>query len=194
MQYLKEDVKERIQAAALKEFREKGFNDASMRSIAQNAGVAIGNVYRYFKSKEDLYDSMIGPVYDRLVNFVQNISRIDRSFNDPIGSINSIRDKILEIFQESNTELLILLEKSDGTKYHYIKENLVVMVEGILKKTIVSEVVYNNVKKEDEFIAYVLSTSLMEGVCSILREKFDGTRTKLLIDQLIDIMFCNMRI
>ena len=45
MQYLKDEVKSRIISSALKEFHDKGFLDASMRRIAKEANVAIGNVY-----------------------------------------------------------------------------------------------------------------------------------------------------
>lgn len=40
--------------AALRVFREKGFDDATMRAIAAEAGVSVGNAYYYFASKEHL--------------------------------------------------------------------------------------------------------------------------------------------
>ncbi|MCX7667930.1 MAG: FGGY family carbohydrate kinase, partial [Atribacterota bacterium] len=49
---IKEEIKSAIISSALKEFYEKGFLDASMREIAKNSNVAIGNMYRYFKNKE----------------------------------------------------------------------------------------------------------------------------------------------
>jgi AcrR family transcriptional regulator len=49
-----EETRERIVDAALKLFREKGFDEATMRDIAAEAGVATGAAYYYFRSKEEL--------------------------------------------------------------------------------------------------------------------------------------------
>lgn len=48
------DTRDRILSAALTLFRERGFDEASMREIAAAAGVAIGAAYYYFDSKEAL--------------------------------------------------------------------------------------------------------------------------------------------
>ena len=43
-----------ITEAALALFRERGYEAATMRAIAQHAGVSTGNAYYYFSSKEEL--------------------------------------------------------------------------------------------------------------------------------------------
>lgn len=47
-----EESRKRILAAALKIFRDRGFNSATMREVAAEAGVAIGAAYYYFDSKD----------------------------------------------------------------------------------------------------------------------------------------------
>lgn len=47
-----EDTRRRIYEAALKLFREKGFEPTTMRDIAAKAEVALGGAYYYFSSKE----------------------------------------------------------------------------------------------------------------------------------------------
>ena len=54
MQTLKEDVREKIIDSAKNEFLEKGIERASMRDIAAGSGMTVGNLYRYFKNKEEL--------------------------------------------------------------------------------------------------------------------------------------------
>ena len=49
-----EETRERILDSALKLFREKGFDETTMRDIAAEAGVATGAAYYYFRSKEEL--------------------------------------------------------------------------------------------------------------------------------------------
>jgi AcrR family transcriptional regulator len=47
-----EDTRRRIYEAAMELFREKGFEQTTMRDIAAKAGVALGGAYYYFSSKE----------------------------------------------------------------------------------------------------------------------------------------------
>ena len=44
----------RILDSALDLFRERGYEQATMRAIARRAGVALGNAYYYFRSKEEM--------------------------------------------------------------------------------------------------------------------------------------------
>jgi AcrR family transcriptional regulator len=64
------ETRNRILSMALDLFRERGFDETSMREIAVAAGVAIGAAYYYFDSKEALVmafyhqanDAMQGPI------------------------------------------------------------------------------------------------------------------------------------
>ena len=47
-----EGTRRRIYEAALEMFRDKGFEQTTMRDIARQAGVALGAAYYYFSSKE----------------------------------------------------------------------------------------------------------------------------------------------
>lgn len=43
-----------ILEAAIKTFSERGFHKTTIRDISQEAGIAVGTIYNYFKNKEDL--------------------------------------------------------------------------------------------------------------------------------------------
>jgi AcrR family transcriptional regulator len=47
-----EDTRRKIYEAAMESFREKGFEQTTMRDIAAKAGVALGGAYYYFSSKD----------------------------------------------------------------------------------------------------------------------------------------------
>ena len=49
-----EETKARIVEAALDLFRERGYEETTMRAVAAEAGVSLGNAYYYFKGKEYL--------------------------------------------------------------------------------------------------------------------------------------------
>src|SRR5437667_5170447 len=49
-----EQTRALILQTALDLFRERGYEETTMRAIAERAGVALGNAYYYFRSKEHL--------------------------------------------------------------------------------------------------------------------------------------------
>jgi AcrR family transcriptional regulator len=49
-----EETRDRILDVALRLFRERGFEQTTMRDVATEAGVATGAAYYYYRSKEDL--------------------------------------------------------------------------------------------------------------------------------------------
>lgn len=69
-QILKDDVRERIENSALDVLIEKGMRDTDMRSIAKKAGVTPGNLYRYFKNKDQLIVSLTKPMIESLNQIV----------------------------------------------------------------------------------------------------------------------------
>jgi AcrR family transcriptional regulator len=56
-----EQTRQLILETALRLFRERGYAETTMRAIATEAGVAVGNAYYYFDSKEHLIQGF----YDR---------------------------------------------------------------------------------------------------------------------------------
>lgn len=49
----------RIEAAALRVFTRQGYHGTSVREIAAAAGVSIGNLYNYYRTKEQLFASVV---------------------------------------------------------------------------------------------------------------------------------------
>src|ERR1051325_10861273 len=54
-----EKNKSRIEEAARKLFIKQGFHATSMRNIAARAGTSLGNVYNYYRTKEEILGSII---------------------------------------------------------------------------------------------------------------------------------------
>lgn len=66
MQTLKENVLQRILLTARKEFISQGVKDTSIRTIASKANVSVGNIYKYFKSKDELFCAVLQPLLTKL--------------------------------------------------------------------------------------------------------------------------------
>lgn len=110
MQYLKKEIRERILAAAVEEFKEQGYADASIRNIANNAEISLGNIYRYYQNKEALYFAVINPFMQNVKDFVDN----DFAFADK--SMKEISEMLIVFIMQYNDELLIIRK---GNTVHY---------------------------------------------------------------------------
>jgi AcrR family transcriptional regulator len=59
-----EQTRAQILETALQLFRERGYEETTMRAIAEAAGVAVGNAYYYFRSKEHLIQAFYERSHD----------------------------------------------------------------------------------------------------------------------------------
>ena len=57
---------EKIVAAAMREFQEKGFEQASMKAVADAVGMTSAALYRHFTNKQDMFAAMVQPAVDTL--------------------------------------------------------------------------------------------------------------------------------
>jgi AcrR family transcriptional regulator len=64
-------TKARILSAAEQVFASKGFEGASTREIAAQAGVNISSLHYHWESKETLYFAVFQNIYDRIVELVR---------------------------------------------------------------------------------------------------------------------------
>jgi AcrR family transcriptional regulator len=59
LEQIRDARREEIKQAALKVFAQKGMTGTKMSMIAEEAGVSVGLAYRYFKSKDELYQILV---------------------------------------------------------------------------------------------------------------------------------------
>ena len=62
MQTQKADIRTLILSVARDEFIRHGVKNTSIRTISRLSGVAVGNIYNYFKSKDDLLKHVLDPL------------------------------------------------------------------------------------------------------------------------------------
>ena len=61
-----EGVSEKILACAKEEFLEKGYSEASLRTIAAKADTTTGSIYSRFRDKEGLFGAIVEPAAEGL--------------------------------------------------------------------------------------------------------------------------------
>ena len=191
MQYLKDEVRNSISEEALKEFKQLGYTGASIRSIAKNANTSVGNLYKYFSSKDDLFEKLIGSVYHKLMNYINQFDEVQLD-DKAEGIFYGLMDKIIEIFQENSTEIAVLLNKSEGSKYEDCKGLFVDFITRIVTETISYKLTKQNKKLKDNFIIYLISYNLVESIAIIVKEREDGMEVRKLILNIIDIFFTDI--
>ncbi|BBI30620.1 TetR/AcrR family transcriptional regulator [Cohnella abietis] len=193
MQILKDEVRNKIMKAALLEFKREGYLKSSMRQIAQVAGITSGNIYRYFTNKEQLFDAIVQPVNDQYTSHVYAIgqkvaSSQAQDTTNKLFYFYNIELTIIELFKNYSEEFMILLNRSEGSKYESAKSDLVNLAYGILERVFSRAKGLNRLTSvEDTALARMLSSTIVEGLCLILRENDEGDTLKKLIDQLLTV-------
>jgi AcrR family transcriptional regulator len=186
MQVLKEEVRKTIHQAALVEFYEKGFKEASMRSIAERGGMTVGNLYRYFKSKEDLFYDVISPAYHKIVALTE-AENLD--LNHPEEGhrfIEYIANQLIAINRAHRAELLILMEGSEGTRFEEGLQEITTLLVNKFNQNIFPWLKKNDsVNEEDDFFVHVLATNIIEGMKYIMKHCEDELKMGRLIQRFI---------
>ncbi len=116
-------TREKILAAARAEFLDKGFRDASLRSIVKAAGVSTGSFYWHYENKEQLFEAVVGEhyrhimdMYDRCIEAFWKLSKEEQS--KQMGDISGrCMLKMYNYMHRCKTEFKILLTGADGTGF-----------------------------------------------------------------------------
>ena len=66
------EAKERILHASIQLFSDKGFDATSVTEIAQSADVTKPLIYYYFKSKEEILDSLVHSLLDKITSMTMD--------------------------------------------------------------------------------------------------------------------------
>lgn len=180
-----------IHKAAKKEFLDKGFQMASLRNIVKNAGVTTGAFYRYYKSKEELFDALVGKQYEHIMKMyidVQNgFKKLDANTQQTsMGEVaKDCMDNMLDYMYENEDEFRLILLSSQGTRY----ENMVHEMSGIevtATHDFVDTMKRNGkpIKSVDPMLEHVLASGMFFAFFELLIHKDDIKEAKTYLKQL----------
>lgn len=91
-----EETRERIVDAALRLFRDKGFDETTMRDVAAEAGIATGGAYYYFRSKEELVMALYARTSDEARTLVP--AALERTPRDLTKRLRAVIDTKFQQF------------------------------------------------------------------------------------------------
>ena len=123
----------RIHAAALAEFLAKGYQSASLRGIAKDAGVTTGALYGYYESKEALFAALVDRHYR---HFMETYHRALYGFEalpperqtERMGSVGKeCMEELLGYMYAHRDAFHLLLQGAEGTPYAAMIDELVAL-------------------------------------------------------------------
>ena len=155
-----EDTEKNILNTARKHFLKDGFSGASLRNIVKDAGLTTGAFYKYYPTKEALFDALTDPyiehiyqIYDRIVEDFEKLSAKEQTSNMSDTSGDGI-DQMIDYIYEHYDNFRLLLKCGDSGKFETFIHNMV-------DREMRSSLEYVKKMKEDGIEIPIVGESLM---------------------------------
>ncbi|MCK4524649.1 TetR/AcrR family transcriptional regulator [candidate division WOR-3 bacterium] len=112
--------KEKIMNAAINFFSENGFDKSALDDIAKYAGVGKGTLYLYFKDKEDIYIKSIKNIFDKWIEKMDEVIKLDLNASEKLEKYLDVNIKqiisnmsLAKILMREIPNFLLKLHKSN---------------------------------------------------------------------------------
>lgn len=155
-----EDTEKNILNTARKHFLKDGFSGASLRNIVKDAGLTTGAFYKYYPTKEALFDALTDPyiehiyqIYDRVVEDFEKLSAKEQTSNMSDTSGDGM-DQMIDYIYEYYDNFRLLLKCGDSGKFETFIHNMV-------DREMRSSLEYVKKMKEDGIEIPIVGESLM---------------------------------
>ncbi len=155
MQYLKTEVRQRILAAAEQEFKQNGYMNASIRTIADAAGISLGNIYRYFNNKEALFCAVIEPLMTEISAKIEEIFVVT-------ADTKIVADSVVD-FLWANADKLAIIQQGNNYNFESFKRMLTDLTERTIEKLFTGFPLMQSKIKNPDF-TYVISSSFLHAL------------------------------
>lgn len=137
----KSEVKDNLVEIAREAFLEHGYKGVSMRDISRLTGMALGNIYYYFKSKDDLFKEVLHPLISKLEEVLLEHNKeenITLNVFARAGEDYPFIWHFSDIVNEYRNELYLLFFQSQGSALEQypdlLLDNVEVMGQEYLKR------------------------------------------------------------
>ncbi|MFC0141405.1 TetR/AcrR family transcriptional regulator [Erwinia mallotivora] len=111
------DQPAKILAAARKCVHEKGFHNTSVHSIAEQAGISTGLIYRYFKNKDAVIEALVSSITHELISISMRQDSVEKA-TMPFHLAAENHNQAVQHF-EQNIVLLMNISAEAARTPHY---------------------------------------------------------------------------
>ena len=174
-----EGVSEKILACAKEEFLEKGYSEASLRTIAAKADTTTGSIYSRFGDKEGLFCAIVEPAAEGLTEIflkTQEAFHATKAEEQPQlleGYVTSGMDEMLDYVYDRFEDFELLLDSSYGTRYQDFVEHLVdIETEYTYKYMEATKFVQEGSMITEEFI-HIMARAMFDSMFEVVRHHMD---------------------
>jgi TetR/AcrR family transcriptional regulator len=84
---ISEDKRQRVLFCAKRAFAERGYSGANVNEIAKDAGISVGALYKYFRTKEDIFLAIISASRELIESTIDSILSTNPTF---LGRVEAI--------------------------------------------------------------------------------------------------------
>ncbi len=160
MQILKPKIRQKILAVAERLFYEAGFPETPTRQIAEEAGISVSNLYKYFADKEAVFAAIVDPFYQKTRENLAALFQEEHVERDS-RICDLATQQIISLMLTDRRKFVLLMGRSAGTRYARFKEEIVTMLAQHM-----AESIHPNMLK-DGFLLQVLAENFFAGILSI---------------------------
>jgi len=190
--------KDRIFSAAVALFNKKGFSNTSMQDIAAQAELAVGTLYNYFPSKNDLLLDIMQDEMEFTIRSDDSLFNVNLQNHNAKDIIKSLLRKIfsipLLINKESMKEIFIATFSSDV----HIKKGIILDIELMKAFQDLLERFQENNMINPEMNSYnatkiFYSVMLAQMMMYLFDPEFNNEKLFENTDEMIDLIFQGMK-
>ena len=178
------------------EFLRKGFEKASMRSIASMTGITAGALYKHFPSKAAIFEALVQPLIAQTLSIGTDFSEIvidlfKAENNTAIKEV--IRTSIWNLYNlvySRFDEFKLLFNRATGTKYENIRHEFV-MADVAACKKFIGDLKLRGINIHpltDDQLHLIYSTALTP-FFEIITHEYSYEKAQGFIDILTDVMY-----
>lgn len=176
---------ERIHSTAEAEFLEKGFQSASLRNIVKAAGVTTGAFYRYYPTKEALFEALVKPHADHVKQlYFDAVAEWEaRPDAEKVSNLSELSGKCLDAMMDYIYEhyhaFKLLLCASAGTMYEDFTHELVeTEVEATFRCADIVRGMGYEMPQIDPLLCHMLTSGLFTAVFESVMHDVDKETAK----------------
>lgn len=160
MQVKKYDIQKKILAVAEKLFIKRGYENTSLKQIADRCNISKSNIYRYFSSKEKIYENLVDNARADIIKASYHFFTPDFIGKYTPDKCDEISLILAKLFSEHRSAMLIMLQSVDGTDRKLVEE-------------LIMERFIDACPLEDENTKKLISRLLIFGLTDILANHSD---------------------
>ena len=126
-----ESINSKLLKCAKAEFMEKGFADASMRTIAERAGFTTGMLYSRFADKSEIFRELVEGPADELSNYFMTVQNEFAGYSPEYQRremhpyVAQKIDRMVDLIYDNFDAFKLILCKSGGTSYEYYVDKMI---------------------------------------------------------------------